>query len=147
MAQGQFNQENQKISRLLEAFLKRSGQSNDLASNNEHLNEDALSAFVEGDLSRREAAPLLKHLVNCSLCRKITAQLVQLAMEFEEKPEIQLVNTSQSRLNKFFGSLTAPNFGFADDAVFAHQEPAKENQPENDAESSVDENRKSENFD
>ena len=34
-----------------------------------HIDQDSLSAFVEGTLSERESAPVVGHLVGCSFCR------------------------------------------------------------------------------
>jgi hypothetical protein len=46
-----------------------------------HLDEDALSAFVEGRLSELESAPVISHLVTCNSCRRFTAELVRLETE------------------------------------------------------------------
>jgi hypothetical protein len=46
-----------------------------------HLDEDAISAFVEGRLGEGEAAPIISHLVSCNSCRRFTAELVRLDSE------------------------------------------------------------------
>ncbi|MBD0327436.1 MAG: hypothetical protein ICV68_13450, partial [Pyrinomonadaceae bacterium] len=46
-----------------------------------HLDEDALSAFVEGRLSDTESAPIISHLVACNTCRRFTAELIRLESE------------------------------------------------------------------
>src|SRR4051812_23536084 len=48
-----------------------------------HLDEDALTAFVESRLSEAEARPMVSHLVECEGCRKASAQLLELAEVFQ----------------------------------------------------------------
>src|SRR5678816_1862759 len=46
-----------------------------------HLDEDSLSAFVEGRISERESVPFVSHLVDCSFCRHVTTELIRLDSE------------------------------------------------------------------
>lgn len=126
MKQEQFNQENQEIGQLLGAFLK-SKKSETFAADGAHLDEDSMSAFVDGALSNREAEPIMRHLVGCSPCRKITAQLARFAEELNEQPEVMSSAAPQtSRLQQFLQSLGLSSFGIGDEAVFAHNDSAED---------------------
>ncbi|MDQ4121272.1 MAG: zf-HC2 domain-containing protein [Acidobacteriota bacterium] len=130
MKQEQFNQENQQIGQLLAAFLKNKKSESPVATD-AHLDEDSISAFVDGTLSNREAEPIMRHLVGCSPCRKITAQLARLAEELHEHPEAVLSAAPQtSRFQQFMQSLGLSSFGFGDEAVFAHNDSAEEDKKE-----------------
>jgi hypothetical protein len=128
MKQEQFNQENQQIGQLLAAFLK-SGKTETFAA--AHLDEDSISAFVDGALSNREAEPVMRHLVGCSPCRKVTAQLARLAEDLNEQLEsMPVVAPEPSRLRQFLQNLGLSGFGLSDEAVFAHQDSSEENKTE-----------------
>ncbi len=108
----------------------------------EHLDEDALSAFVGGELSEREAAPLVTHLVNCAQCRHTTAELTRLQDEFADEPiargELAPASDAQrSRLRRFLDAISASITPDADDgAVFAYHEPETEDEERNNPEHS-----------
>ena len=93
-----------------------------------HLDEDALSAFVEGRLSEPESAPVVKHLVACSFCRNITAQLVRLDSEVGES--MQSASPAQEepgRIRRLLEDLASRVFTSSDDeAVFAYHAPAED---------------------
>jgi hypothetical protein len=128
MKQEQFNQENQQIGQLLGAFLKGKKSETPAAA---HLDEDSISAFVDGALSNREAEPIMKHLVGCSPCRKITAQLARLAEELNEQPEaIPSAAPQTNRLQQFMQTLGLSSLGLGDEAVFAHNDSAEEDKKE-----------------
>ena len=130
MKQEQFNQDNQSIEQLLGAFLK-SKQGENFGDATAHLDEDSMSAFVDGALSNRESEPIMRHLVGCSPCRKITAQLARFAEELNEQPEAMPSAAPQtSRLQQFFQSLGLSSFGIGDEAVFAHNDSAEEDKKE-----------------
>lgn len=146
MKQEQFNQENQQIGQLLGAFLK-SGKTETFTVGT-HLDEDSISAFVDGALSNREAEPLMRHLVGCSPCRKVTAQLARLAENLNEQPESMPVAAAEpSRLRQFLQNLGLSGFGLSDEAVFAHQESSEENktEEENNQDSETDKDQESTN--
>ena len=131
MKQEQFNQDNQQIGQLLGAFLKSKQSETFAAASEAHLDEDSISAFVDGALTRREAEPVMRHLVGCSPCRKITAQLARLAEELYEQPETLASAAPQtSRLQQFLQSLGLSSLGIGDEAVFAHNDAAEEDQKE-----------------
>ena len=119
MTQG-FNQEYQKISALLGIYLQREQLETTQVADS-HLDEDMLSAFIEGNLSRPESAPLLSHLVNCASCRSITAQLIRLEIAFDEDvPQHQATEPETGRLQKFFSDLVSRVFQ-TEEVVFANE--------------------------
>ena len=143
MTQG-FNQEYHKISALLGNYLRRE-QAEAAEIPNWHLDEDALSAFVEGNLRRQESQPILSHLVACHSCRNITAQLIRLEMAFEDDvvPIYQSVPPEAGRLKKFFSDLVSRVFP-VDDAVFAHESKPEETEKISDDEPPTVESKKKE---
>ena len=73
----------------------------------------------------------MKHLVGCSPCRKITAQLARLAEELNEQPEaIPSAAPQTSRLQQFMQTLGLSSLGLGDEAVFAHNDSAEEDKKE-----------------
>jgi hypothetical protein len=125
-------QEN-KIQGLLGRYLRQraSGSGTALASES-HLDYDSLTAFIEGNLSAREARPMVAHLVDCSFCRHVTTELVRLDLAFAETDVVESrVETSEpSRVSEVLSGILSRLFGTNDGAVFAHQE----NDSEEDAE-------------
>lgn len=97
-----------------------------------HLDEDALSAFTEGRLSETESSPVVKHLIACSFCRNITAQLVRLDSEVAEKSSSVPASSSPAqeepgRIRRLLEDLAARVFPPSDDeAVFAYHAPAED---------------------
>ncbi|MDX6531943.1 MAG: hypothetical protein QOH41_4233 [Blastocatellia bacterium] len=96
-----------------------------------HLDEDAISAFIEGRLVEAESAPLISHLIVCASCRHATALLLRVESQF--KPEDDPTpDESPGRVGPLLERLAA---GFTppleEDAVFAYQEP----EPDQNAES------------
>lgn len=119
------NKESERLRRIVHEHLRRRSSSAS-STVGAHLDEDALSAFVEGRLSETESAPVVKHLVSCHHCRHITAQLVRLEMETagdeasttpsEEKP---------GHIRTFLSELAARVLPSSDeDVVFAYHAPA-----------------------
>lgn len=92
----------------------------------EHLDEDAICAFVEGRLEEAEAAPVTSHLVACSFCRHTTAQLIKLESQFDSSDHAA-VNEGPGRVRLWLESLAARvSPSFEEDAVFAYQNPETE---------------------
>jgi hypothetical protein len=135
-------QEN-KIQGLLDRYLRQraSGSSFAFASES-HLDDDSLTAFVEGNLSSREARPMVAHLVDCSFCRHVTTELVRLDLAFAETDVVESrVETNEpSRVSEVLSGILSRIFGTNDGAVFAHQE----NDSEEDAEKEKPEEDESE---
>ena len=89
-----------------------------------HLDEDAMSAFVEGQLSEDETRSIISHLTSCGSCREFTARLIRLESTFTAEDESTMVEETPSRLRRFLEGLTSqmiPSSG--EDAVFAYQNP------------------------
>lgn len=93
-----------------------------------HLDHDSLAAFTEGNLSEREAKPIVSHLVDCSFCLHVTAELVRLDMAFAESPAAApIAETAEpSRVSEVLSGLLSKIFGTNDGAVFAHNEKDEE---------------------
>ena len=113
---------------------------------NVHLDEDALSAFVEGRLTETEAAPVIQHLVGCGFCRRITAQVVRLESEIGPVEE-NVSDGSQEepgRIRRLLDDLSSRVFPQPEgDAVFAYHAPAEDSKPKTDAEASESTDEKS----
>lgn len=113
-----------RIQGLLDRYLV-SNFSGGRISTEAHIDDDSLSAFVEGGLAEREAGPIVRHLADCSFCRHVTAELVRLdvAMSGEEEAvTIEPAVKSPTRISDILGGITARIFGGGDSAVFAHGE-------------------------
>jgi hypothetical protein len=92
-----------------------------------HLDEDSLSAFVEGRLSHTESAPFVRHLVACGSCRNITAQLIRLDTELSgvEAETPARPAEERGRLRTLLADLASRVLPSSDDdAVFAYHAPA-----------------------
>ena len=104
----------------------------------QHLDEDSLSAFAEGNLSEREAVPIISHLVDCTYCRNVTTELIRLDMAFAEPFPVQrhVAEESPAKISEVLGRVLSRIFGTADGAVFAHheKEDEKEEKPESKSE-------------
>lgn len=94
-----------------------------------HLDEDSLSAFIEGRLTETESAPIVSHLVACGFCRRITAQLVRLESETSAS-EISVPTEPEEpgRIRRLLQELATRVLPAADDeeAVFAYHAPAED---------------------
>jgi hypothetical protein len=134
MEKGQINSEESKIQGLIDTYL-RFRSSNAISDNGKHLDDDTLTAFVEGNLSPRESAPVMRHLVDCSFCRHVTAELVKLDFAFagEEAAVPVAAAARQSEptsVSDVLSNILSRIFGTSDSAVLAHQEPEEEQKEE-----------------
>ena len=127
---GQINADEFKIQGLLDKFLKIRPANDNFRDNNEHLDEDSLTAFVEGRISERESPSLIKHLIDCSFCLHITGELVKLNDAFAED-EIILPTTAKepTKISEVLSGIMSRIFGSSDAAVFAHEQK-EENEDE-----------------
>jgi len=93
-----------------------------------HMNEDALAAFVEGRLTQNESAPLVSHLVACAFCRHATAELVRLDAALSEIEGAQIPQTEESgRVRRLLNNLAARVLPSSEgDVVFAYHAPAED---------------------
>jgi hypothetical protein len=132
------NPQETAIQDLLGQYLKaRSSAEFNRAADGPHLDQDSLAAFTEGTLSEREAKPLVSHLIDCSFCRHITAELIRLDLAFADTPATErTAETAEPRkVSEVLSGLLSKIFGTTDGAVFAHNEKEE------------DEEKKSENTD
>lgn len=93
----------------------------------EHLDEDAICAFVEGRLEEAESSPVISHLIACTSCRHTTAQLIRLGSQFDPETESTALEQNPERVPSLLERLAsrlAPSF--EEDAVFAYQDPLAE---------------------
>lgn len=130
--QGTLNSEELKIEKLLNLFLN-ARVSGDVSSEavSEHLDDDTLSAFVEGNLNSGESLPVINHLVDCSFCRDVTAELVRLDLQFADEPVAEAITEeSPSKITQVLNGILAKIFGNNEGAVFAHQESENESEDE-----------------
>ncbi len=121
---GKLEAEDLKIQGLMDGYLKSRPSSKISAAEGSHLDEDALAAFVEGNLNEREARPIIGHLIDCSFCRHITADLVRLDLAFAENEVISPIpeNHQPVKVSAVLSGLLSRIFGTSDGAVFAHNE-------------------------
>jgi hypothetical protein len=119
---GQINSEELKIQGLVDRFLNFRSANNNFNGN--HLDEDSLTAFVEGKLSERESPSIIKHLVDCSFCLHVTGELAKMNAVFADDEVAVAIPTAQpTRISEVLNNLLSRIFGTPDPgAVFAHEE-------------------------
>lgn len=121
------NRDTEGIRRMIHQHLQRRAMVAPPVVVNVHLDDDALSAFVEGRLTETESAPVIQHLVSCGFCRRITAQLVRLESEIgraeEGAPETGHEPNRLERLKELVSRVIPQSEG---DAVFAYHAPAED---------------------
>ncbi len=119
---GTMNPRELKIQGLLDSYLRKNLSGNGIEQQ-DHLDEDILTTFVEGNLTEREAKPITNHLVGCSFCRHKTAELVKLDLAFAEESQPIAATTSEpTKVSEVLNRILSRIFGTTDGAVFAHQE-------------------------
>lgn len=133
---GKINPTDLKIQGLLDRYLRVRSANISIENGQTHLDEDSLAAFVEGNLTRREAQPVVSHLVNCSFCRNITTELVRLDLAFAENKQSAAVATENqpTKVSEVLNGILSRIFGTSDGAVFAHHEDDSEKEPEKEKE-------------
>ena len=128
------NTENVKIQGLIGRYLelRKSGLGSGYSL--EHLDEDTLNAFAEGTLSEREALPTVNHLTDCSFCRHRTVELIRLDLQFADMDAPIQVQESRepASVASVLNGILSRIFGSSEAAVFAHEEPEKEEEEEGD---------------
>jgi hypothetical protein len=124
------NTDDVMIQGLLDSYL-RFHSTNSGINNDQHLDDDSLTAFVEGNLSERESTPILSHLVGCSFCRHVTAELVKLDFVFAgEEKVMPIVESAPSSVSDVLNNLLSRIFGTSDSAVLLHGEESQEKEAE-----------------
>lgn len=107
-----------------------------------HLDEDTISAFVEGRLGTTESKPVLSHLTVCDVCRRASAQLVRLEDEVATGAVAQTSADEPGRLRAFLSNLSSMVPATGEEVVFAYQNPDAAEQSEASAESEDDKKTK-----
>ena len=132
---GQLNPEEIRIQGVLDRFLNRHANLNEMSSPAEHLDDDSLTAFIEGNLSGRESMPIVGHLTECSFCRHITSELVKLQLAFDDEPAVVPVTDRQpSRVSEVLSGILSRIFGTSEPTVFAHHESEESDEEKKDKE-------------
>ncbi len=127
---GPINAEELKIQGLIDRYLHFRSSNNNF--NHNHLDEDSLTAFVEGKLNERESPSIIKHLVECSFCLNVTGELAKLNAVFAEDEMPISVQTAQpTKVSEILSGLLSRIFGTNDGAVFAHEEKEEVAETEN----------------
>ncbi len=130
------NAENTRIQGILDRYLASGkGIKSSAGETSLHLDEDALAAFAEGNLTRRESLPVLDHLVACKFCRHKTAELVRLdlalAGNIEETERVSA--SAPSKISAVLSDVLSKIFGTTDGAVFAHEDKKDEEEKSEDS--------------
>lgn len=122
--QNNLSTQEKQIQDLLSVFLRSKASTDAGNAHSVHLEDDTMSAFVDGTLSERESAPVIGHLARCSFCRHVTAELVRLDMEFAGATAVaRNVETEEtSKVSDVLSKILSRIFGTNDGAVFAHSE-------------------------
>jgi len=90
-----------------------------------HIDEDTIAAFVEGRLSDTECTPVLSHLAACGLCRRTSAQFVQLENQIDD--EVAPAGDEEpGRLEALLSRLRSAVPSVTEEAVFAYEEKREE---------------------
>lgn len=137
---GQMNPQEIRIQGVLDKYLaSRSSETPSASAIGGHIDDDSLAAFTEGNLNARESAPIVRHLIDCSFCRHITAELVRLDLEFAASDDIArpaVRNAEEpAKISEVLSGLLSKIFGTRDGAVFAHNEAEGEESEAAEAES------------
>lgn len=138
---GNINTQEAAIQNLVGQFLKaRTAADFNRSASGPHLDHDSLAAFTEGNLSEREAKPVVSHLVDCSFCRHVTTELIRLDLAFAENPAtVPNAETAEpSRVSAVLNGLLSKIFGTTDGAVFAHEEKEEDEEKKSENKDSED---------
>jgi hypothetical protein len=124
------NKSTEAIREMIDHRLKSISASATIALPAEsHLDEDTISAFVEGRLSATEARPVLSHLTACGLCRRTSAQILRLD-DIAPDTVAQPTEETSGRIRDFLSQLPSLISSTGEDVVFAYQNPASEEEKE-----------------
>ncbi len=86
-----------------------------------HVDEDTIAAYLEGRLADDECRPVLAHLAACGICRRASAQIVQLENQIDaETAETVSSETEPGRLEAWLSRLGSA-VSVEEDVVFAYQ--------------------------
>lgn len=109
MARKKGGSDRDRFESLLHNHLRHRAASTPPLIANNHLDDDTLTAFTEGRLNQPESTPIISHLIDCTLCRRATAELIQLAEDLGENArEAAIVPQSEpGRIRRLLESLAA----------------------------------------
>ncbi len=129
---GQTNSRQLQIQGLLDRCLQAKSITKNLDTKAGHLDEDTISAFVDGNLLEREAKPIISHLADCSFCRHISSELIKLDLAFAADTPLTVVDThaEPTSVADVLSGIMAKIFGANDTEVFAHNEKDEEEKDE-----------------
>ena len=134
----QLNQSEAKIQRALGLFLRSQESWGDPAKHSTHVDDDVITAFVEGNLSENEAKPVVSHMVECSYCLHVSAELLKLEAAFADEPAaVKPIAEEQAGIGQVLSGILGRIFGSSESSVFAHEE--KEEDAESDSSGSEEE--------
>jgi hypothetical protein len=131
------NAQELQIQGLLDRYLASGNKS--ITAEGNHVDDDSLSAFVEGTLNRRESDSIVSHLVDCGFCRHTTAELVRLDLAFAEEaaPARIAAPAESSKISEVLSGIFSRIFGTTDGAVFAHEEKEEKKDEEKKDENTI----------
>jgi anti-sigma factor RsiW len=95
------------------------------APSGSHVDEDLIAAFVEGRLTDTECKPVLSHLAACGLCRRTSAQFVQLENQIDADI-VTPADEEPGRLEALLSRLRSAVPSANDEVVFAYENPEDE---------------------
>ena len=90
-----------------------------------HVDEDSIAAFVEGRLTDTECKPVLSHLAACGLCRRTSAQFVQLENQIDADVATP-ADEEPGRLEALLSRLRSAVPTAGEEVVFAYENPDEE---------------------
>jgi hypothetical protein len=101
-----------------------------------HVDEDTIAAYIEGRLADDECRPVLAHLAACGICRRASAQIVQLENQIDdEAADAVSAEAEPGRLEALLSRLSSA-VSIEEDVVFAYQNPSEEPSDNTDAQDS-----------
>ncbi|MEW6361376.1 MAG: hypothetical protein AB1477_04570 [Acidobacteriota bacterium] len=126
----EFTPQSRQIQSILSRFLASVPQNE---TGGPHLEDDFLSAFIEGSLNDYESEAAIGHLSECGFCRNTTAELIRLDYQLAEiqEREISQPVSEPTRISDVLNRLFSQIFGPAENVVFAHQDPKPEDSDQN----------------
>ncbi len=110
-----------QIQGVVENYLKYRSRAQAFDEIGQHLDEDTISTFIEGNLSRNESKPIVKHLTSCGYCLNVTAEVFRLNETFEGIDVVAL-KSEPTKISEVLSAVIAKLFGSTESAVFAYQQ-------------------------
>ena len=95
-----------------------------------HVDEDLIAAFVEGRLTDTECKPVLSHLAACGLCRRTSAQFIQLENQVDDEVSTAAGDEEPGRLEALLSRLRSAVPSAGDEVVFAYENPDEDQSTE-----------------